>query len=427
MIVIKITYYFPSLASSVPNIDYWPFVVFTQLIQFLSLISACILYIRPFLEALTSGFINGDDLRRRGQITPWLLADSGFEVTTVSTQQSSRPRGRARRRFFDTSGPSHTSRKYNSVLRDSGDMGEEAGPEESNLQWPLPARRLSQYNRGAGEESASTDAKHTPSSSNAPLRTEQSRSLQTPDTQQSSPVILHGSETRRLELEQTQKGNYPITSKTPQLPEFVGDQTLHARYNEAVGSLGWPARKTENQGEAYEMKQDSGDNPRREPNTEPDSAVQLQDETFPAPQGPPPTQSEQNTAPATSSNTWLRTFLRGTRATTSHQSGGKARRQTAASSVDAGNNAERATESRASDVAPLPTPRPRKIDIPLGTNNLPRVSTVYTPLEENAEIAGYIAPSRQSKVVDQRSSDIGDATAALAESALPTGAGTSAD
>ena len=38
--------------------------------------SACILYLRPFLDALTSGFINGDDLRRRGAIRPYTFVSN---------------------------------------------------------------------------------------------------------------------------------------------------------------------------------------------------------------------------------------------------------------------------------------------------------------------------------------------------------------
>ena len=45
--------------------DFWP-VSCTQVIQALSILSACILYLKPFLETLESGFFGSDDLRRRG-------------------------------------------------------------------------------------------------------------------------------------------------------------------------------------------------------------------------------------------------------------------------------------------------------------------------------------------------------------------------
>ena len=38
----------------------------TQVIQSLSIISACFLYLKPFLDSVESGFIRNDDVRRRG-------------------------------------------------------------------------------------------------------------------------------------------------------------------------------------------------------------------------------------------------------------------------------------------------------------------------------------------------------------------------
>ena len=46
--------------------------------------SACILYLRPFLEALTSGFINGDEDRRRGQIRPYVLVSNDLATNLVT-------------------------------------------------------------------------------------------------------------------------------------------------------------------------------------------------------------------------------------------------------------------------------------------------------------------------------------------------------
>ena len=58
--------------------------------------SACILYLRPFLEALTSGFINGNDLRRRGEINPFTLGSSNVALTfALKEQKISTDQGRA--------------------------------------------------------------------------------------------------------------------------------------------------------------------------------------------------------------------------------------------------------------------------------------------------------------------------------------------
>ena len=49
-----------------PTLDTWPATICTQIIQCLSLSSACFLYLKPFLDSVQSGFIRSDDLRRRG-------------------------------------------------------------------------------------------------------------------------------------------------------------------------------------------------------------------------------------------------------------------------------------------------------------------------------------------------------------------------
>ena len=62
----------------------WPAVLCNQLVQNLGIITACIPYIKPFLESLESGMIRTDDLRRRG-----VTAAYGY------TSDNSRPHGSA--------------------------------------------------------------------------------------------------------------------------------------------------------------------------------------------------------------------------------------------------------------------------------------------------------------------------------------------
>ncbi|KAI9695990.1 MAG: hypothetical protein M1820_008331 [Bogoriella megaspora] len=52
--------------SSDPTLHGWPIIICTQTIQCLSIIAACVLFLKPFLETLESGFIRSDNLRRRG-------------------------------------------------------------------------------------------------------------------------------------------------------------------------------------------------------------------------------------------------------------------------------------------------------------------------------------------------------------------------
>ena len=46
--------------------DPWTVTICTQTIQCSSIISACFLYLKPFLDSVDSGFIRTDDIRRRG-------------------------------------------------------------------------------------------------------------------------------------------------------------------------------------------------------------------------------------------------------------------------------------------------------------------------------------------------------------------------
>ena len=46
--------------------DPWIVKICTQAIQCLSIISACFLYLKPFLDSVESGFMRSDDIRRRG-------------------------------------------------------------------------------------------------------------------------------------------------------------------------------------------------------------------------------------------------------------------------------------------------------------------------------------------------------------------------
>ena len=49
-----------------PARDPWTVILCTQIVQCLSITSACFLYLKPFLESVESGFMRADDIRRRG-------------------------------------------------------------------------------------------------------------------------------------------------------------------------------------------------------------------------------------------------------------------------------------------------------------------------------------------------------------------------
>ncbi|KAI9881206.1 MAG: hypothetical protein M1830_007184 [Pleopsidium flavum] len=72
--------------------DLWPLVLCTQVVQNMSIITACIPYLKPFLESLESGMMRSDDLRRRGieGINGYSTASSGRFGTNSSSKISSK-------------------------------------------------------------------------------------------------------------------------------------------------------------------------------------------------------------------------------------------------------------------------------------------------------------------------------------------------
>lgn len=49
-----------------PTFNTWPVVLCAEIVQCSSTVTACIPYLKPFLESLQSGMIRSDDLKRRG-------------------------------------------------------------------------------------------------------------------------------------------------------------------------------------------------------------------------------------------------------------------------------------------------------------------------------------------------------------------------
>ncbi|KAI9654792.1 MAG: hypothetical protein M1821_005786 [Bathelium mastoideum] len=58
--------YTSSFNSSDPSLSLWPWVLITQLEQCVTLITSCVPYLKPLLEAFSSGMYGSDELRRRG-------------------------------------------------------------------------------------------------------------------------------------------------------------------------------------------------------------------------------------------------------------------------------------------------------------------------------------------------------------------------
>lgn len=53
-------------SSTDATFDMWPALLSAEIVQSLSIITACVPCLKPFVESLESGMIRSDDLRRRG-------------------------------------------------------------------------------------------------------------------------------------------------------------------------------------------------------------------------------------------------------------------------------------------------------------------------------------------------------------------------
>ena len=62
----KLVFLNRTISSHDPVFDSWTTTICTQIIQCLNIFCACVLYLRPLLRSLQSGFLRVDDLRRQG-------------------------------------------------------------------------------------------------------------------------------------------------------------------------------------------------------------------------------------------------------------------------------------------------------------------------------------------------------------------------
>ena len=104
-----------------PTFDLWPVSICTQCIQCLEIIAASCLYLRPLLDSLDSGFMRGDDLRRRGESTAGTYGSgSQSRVIKLSSQRhSSDPTGRIEKQSRNK----HTATVKANVLDPEWDAG----------------------------------------------------------------------------------------------------------------------------------------------------------------------------------------------------------------------------------------------------------------------------------------------------------------
>ena len=77
------------LPSKDITLDIAPDIICTQAVQCLSIVSICVLYLKPFLESLESGFIRADDMRRRGDSHDGTYASYGLSSYGSSKRKES--------------------------------------------------------------------------------------------------------------------------------------------------------------------------------------------------------------------------------------------------------------------------------------------------------------------------------------------------
>ena len=67
--------------------ELWRVTLCTQASQCLSITTFCFLYLMPLLEALNTGFIRSDELRRKGQTN----AEGSFSLSTLNSAKEKKP------------------------------------------------------------------------------------------------------------------------------------------------------------------------------------------------------------------------------------------------------------------------------------------------------------------------------------------------
>ncbi len=60
-----------------PILNTWPVTLCTQTVQCLSIVSACFLYLKPFLDSVEAGFIRNNDMRQQASGIAYYRYDSG--------------------------------------------------------------------------------------------------------------------------------------------------------------------------------------------------------------------------------------------------------------------------------------------------------------------------------------------------------------
>lgn len=89
--IIDITYLRQELSARDTTFDAWAAVLCADITQNISIITACVPYLKPFFTSLQSGMIRADDLKRRGQDSTYAAATSNSSKTTKNKSSGTFP------------------------------------------------------------------------------------------------------------------------------------------------------------------------------------------------------------------------------------------------------------------------------------------------------------------------------------------------
>ena len=125
-IMCKLVFLHKTRNSEDPILDSWPVTLCTQTIQCLSIVSACFLYLKPFLDSVEAGFIRSEDMRRHAIGTQRRRSASSNLKPKVSAGQQFRG-------FGPTIGLRNMGRSRHAATVTAGDSvdNEDAGSQDS--------------------------------------------------------------------------------------------------------------------------------------------------------------------------------------------------------------------------------------------------------------------------------------------------------
>lgn len=144
-------------SSDDPLLDSWTVTVCTQTIQCLSIVSACFLYLKPFLDSIESGFISNEDMRRQATI-----AQTQQRADTPSALNASFAAGKTKRAGITTIGLRNMAKGRHATTITAGHLlnRDETGSQDSQSRIIKETRTFSVEESNGNSGRSSADVEH---------------------------------------------------------------------------------------------------------------------------------------------------------------------------------------------------------------------------------------------------------------------------